>query len=478
MRTETLSIVFTDIKGYTAATSAQTHQENANMLRRTERLIAPVVRAYDGRVVKSIGDAYMLVFRSPTEAVRCAAAVQDRLHEHNATNSVDRAIHIRIAMNIGEVRVHRGDVFGEPVNIAARIESVTPADEIYLSKAIYLTMNRSDIPTEMIGDYELKGLPEPVTVYRVKKFVHLDDSKNGEVTTTDATHPPITVAGLPFGGSHLKHWRWMQWVRRAYFLMWGLGILGMASGAYMRYRPAADYTAIVNSVKIAVEQNHPVDALAAAGQLPVDALQERSVVRRYRREAVRQLLTSNQLDSADQEIKQLLKEDRRDAESLIIRGMLLNKRAADPRAALDSFKEALKLEASVAENTEMVSAVVQSYAIPNAQRMADQLVDGYLKQRAVPLMQKMLSDSSQESRTRHVLANRLEKLGAGDSVDWVALSLDDLKNTSCSVRKSGISRLISEADERAVGPLMKFAETKGCGAKEAKSAADQIMGKK
>lgn len=477
MRTETLAIVFTDIKGYTAATSAQTHQENANMLRRTERLIAPVVRAYDGRVVKSIGDAYMLVFRSPTEAVRCAAAVQDRLHEHNATNSADRAIHIRIAMNIGEVRVQRGDVFGEPVNIAARIESVTPADEIYLSKAVYLTMNRSDIPTEMIGDYELKGLPEPVTVYRVKKFVHLDDNKSVEVTTTDASQP-VTVAGLPFGGSHLKHWRWMQWVRRAYFLMWGLGILGMAAGAYMRYRPAADYTATVNAVKLSVEQNRPVDALAAAGQLPIDALQERSVVRRYRREAVRQLVNTNQLDAADQEIKLLLKEDRRDAESLIIRGMLLNKRGGDPRAALDAFKEALKLEASVAENTEMVNAVVQDYAIASAQRNADQLVDAYLKQRAVPLMQKMLADSNQESRTRHALANRLEKLGAGDGVDWVALSLDDLKNTSCSVRKSGISRLVTEGDERAVGPLMKFAETKGCGAKEAKAAADQIMGKK
>jgi class 3 adenylate cyclase len=69
MRTETLSIVFTDIKGYTAATSAQTHQQNAQMLRRTERLVAPVVRAYDGKVIKSIGDAYMIVFRSPTEAV-------------------------------------------------------------------------------------------------------------------------------------------------------------------------------------------------------------------------------------------------------------------------------------------------------------------------------------------------------------------------------------------------------------------------
>ncbi|MEK7705712.1 MAG: adenylate/guanylate cyclase domain-containing protein, partial [Myxococcota bacterium] len=123
MRTETLTTVFTDIKGYTAATSAQTHQENARMLRRIERLIAPVVRAYNGRVIKSIGDAYMIVFRSPTEAVRCATAVQDRLHQYNTNTRADQGIHIRISINVGEVRVHRGDVFGEPVNIAARIEA-------------------------------------------------------------------------------------------------------------------------------------------------------------------------------------------------------------------------------------------------------------------------------------------------------------------------------------------------------------------
>lgn len=76
MRTENLAIVFTDIKGFTRATSKQTYQENASMLRNVERLVEPVVQAFRGRVVKSIGDAYMIVFHSPTEAVRCAAAVQ------------------------------------------------------------------------------------------------------------------------------------------------------------------------------------------------------------------------------------------------------------------------------------------------------------------------------------------------------------------------------------------------------------------
>ena len=105
MRTETLAIVFTDIKGFTAATSSQTHKENAVMLRRIERLVAPVVRAYNGRVVKSIGDAYMIVFRSPTEAVRCATAVQDRLYQHNLASSTEHGIQDRKSTRLNSSHV-------------------------------------------------------------------------------------------------------------------------------------------------------------------------------------------------------------------------------------------------------------------------------------------------------------------------------------------------------------------------------------
>ena len=470
MRTETLSIVFTDIKGYTAATSSQTHLENAQMLRRTERLIAPVVRAYDGRVVKSIGDAYMIAFRSPTEAVRCAAAVQDRLYEHNATTSADRAIHIRIAMNVGEVRVHRGDVFGEPVNIAARIESVTPADEIYLSKAVYLTMNKSDLPIEPVGDYELKGLPEPVTVYRVKRFTHLEE-------TADTPDGLPKATGLPFGGSQLKHWRRMQWVRRAYMTTWMLAVVGMGAAAYLRYRPTEDYSNVVAAVKAAVEANKPIDALALAGQLPLDATQERSMVRNYRRTAVQQLLTNRDWVGADAEIKQLVKEDHRDAEALVLKGLLLSKQSNDLKPVLEVFNQALKLQSSLGDSPELINLVVQAYGQPSARSQADQTVDMYLKTRAVPAMLRALTDNFGDRSARDRIAARLDKMGAGDSVDWVALALDDLKSTSCGARKTAINRLVTESDERAVGPLMKLAEVKGCGSKEAKLAAQQILGK-
>jgi len=328
MRTDTLAIVFTDLKGYTATTSSQSHQENARMLRRIERIVTPVVHGYDGRVVKSIGDAYMIVFRSPTEAVRCATAIQDRLHQHNTNTSTDQAIHLRIAMNFGEIRVHRGDVFGEPVNIAARLEGITPADDIYLSAAIYLTMNRSEVATEMVGDYELKGIPEPVTVYKVKKFVHLEgeskadaqnDGEQGEKALGAA------AAGLPYGGLQLAHWRRLRWIRRAYQGMWVLAVLGIIGAGYLRYRPSSDFSDLVTQARAAAEQGAPQDVLALAGQIPAEATEERAEVRRYRHKAVGMLLEEEEYDLADAELEKLLAEDQRDAEALALRGLFYRK---------------------------------------------------------------------------------------------------------------------------------------------------------
>ena len=472
MRTETLAIVFTDIKGYTAATAAQTHGENAQMLRRIERIIAPVVRGYSGRVVKSIGDAYMIVFRSPTEAVRCATAIQDRLHQHNTSTRPDQAIHIRIAMNIGEVRVHRGDVFGDPVNIAARIEAITPANEIYFSEAVYLTMNRSQLPSERVGEFDLKGIPEPVAVFRAKQFVH---SASEPEADAQATVP--AAAGLPFGGMELSHWQRMRWVRRAYLGLWALVVAGLAGAAYLRYRPSADYTSVLGRAKEAVEAAKPIDAIALVGQIPPTATQERFLARRLRRQAAAQLIEAGNLDMARSELSSLLDEDGRDADALLLQGTLLAKKNKDLRGAVTSMANALKINPALASRPEVTAVVVLSYRDPAARRIGEQVVESYLKQAAVPALSQAVLDPSVDLKTRTAIATRLDRLGAGGDVDWVALALEELKSTSCRSRLNAIQRLQSEADERAVGPLMKIADSKGCGAAQAKKAIELILGK-
>lgn len=465
MRTETLAIVFTDIKGYTAATSAQTHVENAHMLKRVERLIEPVVRAYSGRVIKSIGDAYMIVFRSPTEAVRCATAIQDRLHQHNTSVPTDKATHIRIAMNLGEVRVHRGDVFGEPVNIAARIEGVTPADEIYISEAVYLTMNKSSLPTEKVGEFELKGIPHPVTVFRMKKFA----SEGGDADTK--------AAGLPFGGTQLSHWNRMKYVRGAYMALWAMAVIGLLGAAYLRYRPTADYTQVLTAMKDAVQEGKPMNVLALAGQIPGEATQERSVSRRYRRQAVAMLLETRDLDSATTEINSLLNDDGRDAEALVLKATLLAKRGNDVKGMLDALSAALKINPPLASRADVVQMVVSGYRDGNTRRAADNLLETYVRTNGIAALNRALTDASFDRASRVAIGLRLEKLGAAEDVDWVALALEDLKSTACKTRKNAIGRLVTEGDERAVGPLLKLADAGGCGASQAKKAVETILGK-
>src|SRR4030067_263900 len=131
LKTETLAIVLTDIAGYPEPTQNQSRLDNARLLNTHNRILYPIIRRYKGRHVKSIGDALLLVFRSPTDAMLCAMAMQDALFEFNRNSPKDQQIHIRVAASLGEVRVTRNDVFGEAVNVTSRIESITPVEEIY-----------------------------------------------------------------------------------------------------------------------------------------------------------------------------------------------------------------------------------------------------------------------------------------------------------------------------------------------------------
>ena len=183
MRTENLAIVFVDIAGFTPRTSSQTREENLAMLRRFDGIVRPLVRAYRGQVIKTIGDAYLLTFRSPTDALLCSMAVHDMIFETDRAIDPSARFTVRAAVNVGDVRIEGSDVFGEAVNIASRIEGKAGAGEIYFSEAVYLSMTRSEVPSEEVGLAELKGIAHKVRLYRVPR-----------------TAAPDT---LPFGGGAL-----------------------------------------------------------------------------------------------------------------------------------------------------------------------------------------------------------------------------------------------------------------------------------
>src|SRR3990172_12560775 len=101
IKTENLAILMTDIVGFTEATVHQSRSDMEAMLATHNRVLLPIVRRYRGRHIKSIGDALLLAFRSPTDAMLCAMAMQDALHASNLHVPDIEKIHIRVAASLG-----------------------------------------------------------------------------------------------------------------------------------------------------------------------------------------------------------------------------------------------------------------------------------------------------------------------------------------------------------------------------------------
>ncbi len=166
-KTKGLAIMFTDMKGFTTRTSLESREEIQHLLEIQDEVVRPIFGQYDGTIVKTIGDAYLVTFESPTNAVLCGVKVQETIAKHNHDANEDEKFELRIAVNFGEVNLKDDDVFGEPVNIASRIESIAEPGEVYFTEAVYLAMNKNEVPTAEIGYRYLKGIADQVKVYKV-----------------------------------------------------------------------------------------------------------------------------------------------------------------------------------------------------------------------------------------------------------------------------------------------------------------------
>ena len=167
-QSKNLAIMFTDLKGFTERTSRISRTMMRTLLRVHEELVLPIIERFGGYLVKNIGDAFLVTFESPTNAVLCGLVIQDTFKDYNRhISNADDSLEIRIAINSGEVEIKDGDVYGEAVNIAARIESITEVNEVYFTESVYLAMNKHEVPSSEVGLRRLKGIPEEIKVYKV-----------------------------------------------------------------------------------------------------------------------------------------------------------------------------------------------------------------------------------------------------------------------------------------------------------------------
>lgn len=203
LKTANLAIVFTDIKGFTERTSRQTLEENQRLLKVHHDLLTPVFKGFGGRVIKSIGDAFLVTFESPTQAVLSGMAIQDRLWQHNRSIPDAERLDVRVAINVGEVRVESNDVFGEPVNIASRVEAIAEAGEVFFTEAVYLAMNKAEVPSQEVGAFELKGIPGKIRVFRVPRAPYRVEVPS-VVHLSPGAPSPLADEQPPFGNLALS----------------------------------------------------------------------------------------------------------------------------------------------------------------------------------------------------------------------------------------------------------------------------------
>src|ERR1700726_1034442 len=131
-------------------------------------IIQPLVGEYDGNLFKQAGDLALSEFESVVEATRCAAALRDAIVETNQTLPPERRIALRIGINLGDIIVDRGDVFGDGVNIAARLEALAEPGSIYVSGIVHdQVADKVEYNFEDLGPKELKNIRRPIQVYRM-----------------------------------------------------------------------------------------------------------------------------------------------------------------------------------------------------------------------------------------------------------------------------------------------------------------------
>ncbi len=161
------AIMFTDIVGYSALTQRDESLAMA-LLEEHFQLLRSIFPAYEGVEIKTIGDAFLVEFASALQAANCAIEIQKKLWERNQAEPAERQVNLRIGLHLGDVIHSEGDVFGDGVNIAARIEPCAPPGGIALSEDMARSIrNKLDLPLVELGEQKLKNIEETVRVFAV-----------------------------------------------------------------------------------------------------------------------------------------------------------------------------------------------------------------------------------------------------------------------------------------------------------------------
>jgi len=163
------AILAADVVGYSRLMSADDEGTLARLKAHRRDLLEPRIKEYLGRVVKTTGDGLLAEFASVVDAMRCAIDVQRAMPARNAETPPEARIEFRIGVNVGDIIIDGDDIYGDGVNVAARLESLSEPGGICISGRVYEdTRGKVDITFEDAGEQQLKNISLPVRVYRAR----------------------------------------------------------------------------------------------------------------------------------------------------------------------------------------------------------------------------------------------------------------------------------------------------------------------
>ncbi len=161
------TILAADVEGYTRLMRAD-EEATLKTLGEYREIIDGLIARHEGRVFSTGGDSVLAEFGSAVEAVRCAISCQEEISSRNAELADDQKLMFRIGINVGDVMVRDGDLFGDGVNVAARLEGLAEAGGVCISGSVFEQIkHKLSLGFEDMGPQEVKNIAEPVSVYRL-----------------------------------------------------------------------------------------------------------------------------------------------------------------------------------------------------------------------------------------------------------------------------------------------------------------------
>ncbi len=176
------AIMFTDIVGYTALMGYD-EQKAFELIKINREVQKPIIESFGGKWIKEMGDGVLASFNTVIEAVECAIAIQQSVKNIPG-------LRLRIGIHLGDVVFENDDVFGDGVNIAARIQAITAAGSVWISEPVYNNVaNKKNIQTKFVQVATLKNVREPVRIYEVTSRPEQSDEKGNDIQEQDNVQP-------------------------------------------------------------------------------------------------------------------------------------------------------------------------------------------------------------------------------------------------------------------------------------------------